>query len=1157
MFRRVERLLKLSLAGALMLLATPAWTWAQAKPAISVEEARGYRQQGDRDFESQLWGQALIEYLRAYPRFEHDFDLNYRIGSIYLNSAKPDLPQALNYLRKAHQLKPDNAAALHDYARAAAYSRRFDEAVPLYRQLVNAVPLVAKYRLEYARTLVWAGQNQEAATVYTAYLDRAPSDFPARIELANLLGQQKDFPGAMQQYNYVLRFQPGNLAARVGHAQVQAWTGQVKTSLDEVEAVLRDSPDSFDARLVKAYDLLWLGKPEEARPLFQALARLKPDNPEVREGLKEATAAVAAPRPAPGAPAAPLTPLQVAERYEAQGNFPAAIKTYRDYLGAHPDDANAQFLLARDLGWNKDFAESESRLRDWTSAHADHPEGTLQLARVLSWEQSYKDSAEEYRHYLVARPRDAAAHAELSGVLLALGDYSHALDEGRAALSLDPSDAEAEKATIRALIALRDTAQAQAELTKLQQAHPDDPELAALRSRVETEGSATPVEVAATPQPVEAEAYFRNAVAQNPNDVDARLQLADVYAARKQFTPAIEQLQAASRLRPDDEATQLKIARVLSWDRQYTASEAAYEQLLSRRPENVSARVELARVLSWAGNYPASETQYQQALQRSPQNTQLRLEYARVLSWDKKYDASLEQFDQVLKADPKNYDALLGKARAYSYQSHWKESQQAYDAALAVRPNDREALIGKAQNTLWAGDAGAARSSLLRLHDQDPKNPTLLVSLASAENSLGRPDQALRLLDDAQKIDPNNRDARTMRDEIRDTMRPELRLGWTYLRDTEGLNQWRYQALDFRFNLHPRLRNYVTLEYMPTSAPAPIFGYAVGTTSGFMFAPRVPINPNVPSPTLLTSGDFPAGALVPASSRIHQGAAQLMFGGTMQVNGRFSWTAGIGAVQIRHGSSNFGEPDLFPTTETRAVYTVSPSIRLTRKVTLTLGASRQYWTYTPKSTAQDIHVDQQDGSLTWNVDSRSQVVLGYWHRAVLPEFEIPTISLVGPPAYNFTGRTFQLHGHGVTATATRTVVKLEKSELAIGYDAMAFGYSHPSGLISPEFFVNAGVFTPSFYQRHAGLVRVTTKPWDWLTWDLHGSAGGQQIHQGSDFSFSSTAGTRLDIKTTSHSTLSLGYDYFNTASALQVAIITGRAAAYHSNDAYILLDIKF
>lgn len=132
-----------------------------------------------------------------------------------------------------------------------------------------------------------------------------------------------------------------------------------------------------------------------------------------------------------------------------------------------------------------------------------------------------------------------------------------------------------------------------------------------------------------------------------------------------------------------------------------------------------------------------------------------------------------------------------------------------------------------------------------------------------------------------------------------------------------------------------------------------------------------------------------------------------------------------------------------------------------------------------------------------------------------------------------------------------------KGQFEAGHDTMAFGYTHPAGLPSPEFYLNTSVFTPSFYQRHAGLARLGLDPFKLVHWDLHGTLGAQQVHQGAALSFSSTAGSRLDFALSRKTTLSLDYDYFNAASALQALIIPVHAAGYHSNNVTASLHFSF
>ena len=80
---------------------------------------------------------------------------------------------------------------------------------------------------------------------------------------------------------------------------------------------------------------------------------------------------------------------------------------------------------------------------------------------------------------------------------------------------------------------------------------------------------------------------------------------------------------------------------------------------------------------------------------------------------------------------------------------------------------------------------------------------------------------------------------------------------------------------------------------------------------------------------------------------------------------------------------------------------------------------------------------------------------------------------------------------------------------------------------------------------------------NFLTWDVHGSAGEQQVHQGGNYSFSSTAGSRLDFNVTKKTVFSMGYDYFNAASAAQVLVPNKPAFAYHSSAASAGLTFSF
>jgi len=1118
------------------------------------EQARQLRAEADRDYEHQNYPEALSKYLKLYPNFTNDSEINRRISQIYSARPKDEWRKAIPYLRKAHQLDRTNVDVIRDLAAVTSWAAMYQESIPLYRELIRRSPDVPAYRLHLARILSWAAQNTQAATEYNYYLSRSPSDLVARVELGRLLAQQKNYSGATDQYGYVLRMQPRNVSARFGLAQVLAWSGQLRPALTELAKVLAAQPRHFEARTLRAYVHAWLGELEQARKEFEALAKENPKRADVREGLKfvkdqEKALVAAPPTPAPAQP----TARDLAELAVAEQRYEEAIAHYREHLAKSPDDSDAQFRLAQVLSWNRQFDESVVLLRDLIAKNPNNIEPVAHLARVLSWSEKLPESIEQYRQALAVRPDDPALHVELARVLSWEKDYGGAHDEYRKAVSLQPENIEAQRGIVQVLIWNGDASAARSELIQLREKHPHDPGLATLEQQL----IALETQQARSAPPEVGEKYFRALVEKDPTSVEAHVDLAAVYVRMSDYPRAIQELRSALQLKPEDDALlRLQLARVLSWNREYPESIELYREYVAKHPDDVVDHLQLARVLNWAKDVNASAAEYRELLKKDPGNKEARLELARVLTWTRQYPDALQQFDTLAQQDPKNVEARIGQGRIYSYQARWREALQAYDGALAQQPQNREALTGKAQALLWSGDPGAAREILRQLYSKDPNDATVLVSLASAENSLARPDRALDLLTQAERVAPDSADVRLLRGQIRTALSPELRLGGSYVRDSDALNTWRY-SLDFRFNLHPRIRQFLTVDFLPTSALAGLFGYAVATPAGLQFATRVPVDPSVPSPTLLDASDFPPGLLVPGGTRFTQSAAQFLAGGSMRLNRWFSWTAGAGAIQLRHGSADFDSLG-FPSTRTRFIYTATPTFYIGSDWEISLTSSRQYWAYTPKAISQTTHVDEVSGTLTWRPGPRSRIALGYYHRQLSPRFEIPTLTIYDPTFTTllgtFQGRTFKKIGNGATVSATRTVVKKERGELTLGYDAMAFGYNHPPGLSSPEFFVNPGIFTPSFYQRHAGLLQVVLKPSNKITWDLHGTAGVQQFRQGSDLALSSTAGTRLDFTLSSHVTLNVGYEYFNAASAVQ-AVIVRAGRAYHSN--YVTAGLHF
>ncbi len=97
-------------------------------------------------------------------------------------------------------------------------------------------------------------------------------------------------------------------------------------------------------------------------------------------------------------------------------------------------------------------------------------------------------------------------------------------------------------------------------------------------------------------------------------DPQTRIELADIYAAQKEYAKAISIYQAHLGKHPKKDHIRLKLAQTLSWAGEYEKSLKEYKALVDRHPEDIQLRRQYAQVLTWAERYEQAIMQYRQSL---------------------------------------------------------------------------------------------------------------------------------------------------------------------------------------------------------------------------------------------------------------------------------------------------------------------------------------------------------------------------------------------------------------------------------------------------------------------------------------------------------------------------------------------------------------
>lgn len=114
-------------------------------------------------------------------------------------------------------------------------------------------------------------------------------------------------------------------------------------------------------------------------------------------------------------------------------------------------------------------------------------------------------------------------------------------------------------------------------------------------------------------QPDRALEMFKQIPQDQLND-SARLALADLYVAQKEYSKAEALLRTYLEKSPDDESARLKLADLLSYQKLYQESIKHYEIILKDHPDDIQVRRKYALVLSWAGQRERAIEELQKTL---------------------------------------------------------------------------------------------------------------------------------------------------------------------------------------------------------------------------------------------------------------------------------------------------------------------------------------------------------------------------------------------------------------------------------------------------------------------------------------------------------------------------------------------------------------
>ena len=313
-------------------------------------------------------------------------------------------------------------------ARTAMADGRFQEALVLYRKVLQKLPSDAIVHLEYAQLLHDLNVADEATTEAREAVRLAPELAEAQrllgaLELAAAEKDPSRLPAAIEHLSTARRLAPSDIATGVGLARALLASDRAA----EASAVLDEMPELAGQPTIQrlsAEAKAKSGQWKEAEALYSSLYEADPGDREVAAAL--------------------------VDLYEDQDKLVEALEVLDKLEHRDPANSGISERIVMDLARAGRFAEADKKARELTSKRPENRAAKRLLATVMFEQGNPAEGEKILRALIEADPQDPASKRALASELV----RDRRFDEARkmyqdmaAAAGNDPRGVEARQAS--------------------------------------------------------------------------------------------------------------------------------------------------------------------------------------------------------------------------------------------------------------------------------------------------------------------------------------------------------------------------------------------------------------------------------------------------------------------------------------------------------------------------------------------------------------------------------------------------------------------------------------------------------------------------------------------------------------------------------------
>ncbi|HXP59436.1 MAG TPA: tetratricopeptide repeat protein [Dongiaceae bacterium] len=351
----------------------------------------------------------------------------------------------------ALEVTTDNAVAEFRVGMALRQRGKAAEAIPHFKKVIEAAPVLADGYYGLAVTLEGEGRSQEAAQLFLTALSLSPWDARIHNDYGRFLWAAGRRPEAEAQYLEAVRLDPDSPEALANLGVALSGRGDVDGAIARFTAALRLKPDYAEALTRLAESFLRQGRLADAEAKYRDGVRLQPANAEMRINLGgvlwrqgRANDALAQYREAARLqPQMPVAHLNLGTALSAQGMFPGAEAEFEAAVRLKPDSLEALAGLGRALAGQGKFDQAQAPFQKAAQLCPTNADFRVFLGNALMMAGNTNAAAEAFAAALRLEPGLVQKAIQAGKALAAQGHLTAAEARFNTALWLQPGNPDA------------------------------------------------------------------------------------------------------------------------------------------------------------------------------------------------------------------------------------------------------------------------------------------------------------------------------------------------------------------------------------------------------------------------------------------------------------------------------------------------------------------------------------------------------------------------------------------------------------------------------------------------------------------------------------------------------------------------------------------